>query len=101
MGVMRVPGTLGATIGPPADMLYAVDPDGVATISPSTCADTNRVEENWVTVVVGTGSEAVQDRPRTPQTTSCMPGLPIVPLTGDTLMSAGETNCSCTQHAII
>jgi len=26
------------TMGPPADMLYAVDPDGVATIRPSTCA---------------------------------------------------------------
>ena len=38
MGVMRVPGTLGATMGPPADMLYAVDPDGVAMIRPSTCA---------------------------------------------------------------
>ena len=34
-----LPGTLGATIGPPADMLYAVEPDGVAMIRPSTCAD--------------------------------------------------------------
>jgi hypothetical protein len=37
MGVIMMHGTLGATIGPPADMLYAVDPDGVATMSPSPC----------------------------------------------------------------
>lgn len=35
MGVRRVPGTEGATMGPPADRLYAVEPDGVAMISPS------------------------------------------------------------------
>ena len=38
MGVSRVPGTEGATIGPPADMLYAVEPDGVAIIKPSACS---------------------------------------------------------------
>lgn len=37
MGVSRVPGTDGATMGPPADRLYAVEPDGVAMISPSAC----------------------------------------------------------------
>lgn len=37
MGVSRVEGTLGATIGPPADMLYAVEPEGVAIIRPSAC----------------------------------------------------------------
>ena len=37
MGVMRVPGTEGATMGPPADMLYAVDPEGVAIMRPSAC----------------------------------------------------------------
>lgn len=37
MGVSRVPGTEGATMGPPADMLYAVEPDGVAMIKPSAC----------------------------------------------------------------
>ena len=37
MGVRRVPGTEGATMGPPADKLYAVEPDGVAMISPSAC----------------------------------------------------------------
>lgn len=40
MGVMRVPGTEGATMGPPADRLYAVDPEGVATIKPSACTGT-------------------------------------------------------------
>lgn len=34
-GVTSVHGTEGATIGPPAVMEYAVDPDGVATINPS------------------------------------------------------------------
>lgn len=38
MGVRRVPGTDGATMGPPADRLYAVEPDGVAMISPSACS---------------------------------------------------------------
>lgn len=37
IGVMTRQGTLGATMGPPADMLYAVDPDGVATMRPSPC----------------------------------------------------------------
>lgn len=37
MGVSSTHGTLGATMGPPADMLYAVEPDGVATINPSPC----------------------------------------------------------------
>lgn len=37
MGVSSVPGTDGATMGPPADRLYAVEPDGVAMISPSAC----------------------------------------------------------------
>lgn len=37
MGVRRVQGTDGATIGPPADMLYAVEPEGVAIIRPSAC----------------------------------------------------------------
>lgn len=35
IGVSSVDGTDGATIGPPADMEYAVDPVGVATINPS------------------------------------------------------------------
>src|SRR5262252_5418672 len=35
MGVMSSASTLGATIGPPAARLYAVDPVGVAMISPS------------------------------------------------------------------
>ena len=35
MGVMRVPATDGATMGPPADMLYAVLPLGVLMMSPS------------------------------------------------------------------
>ena len=34
-GVMIVQGTEGATIGPPAVMLYAVEPEGVAAIRPS------------------------------------------------------------------
>lgn len=37
MGVITIHGTLGATIGPPADMLYAVEPEGVATMTPSPC----------------------------------------------------------------
>lgn len=37
MGVSREQGTLGAAIGPPAAMLYAVLPEGVAMISPSAC----------------------------------------------------------------
>lgn len=39
MGVSSMHGTLGATIGPPTDMLYAVDPEGVATINPSPCSN--------------------------------------------------------------
>ena len=35
IGVSMVHGTEGATIGPPADTLYAVEPDGVQTIKPS------------------------------------------------------------------
>ena len=35
MGVMRVAGTKGDTMHPPAEMLYAVDPEGDATMSPS------------------------------------------------------------------
>lgn len=38
MGVMRVAGTSGDTMQPPAEMLYAVDPEGDATIRPSPCA---------------------------------------------------------------
>lgn len=38
MGVMRVAGTSGDTIQPPAEILYAVEPDGDATIRPSPCA---------------------------------------------------------------
>ena len=38
MGVSRVHGTLGAAMGPPAAMLYAVLPDGVAIIKPSACS---------------------------------------------------------------
>ena len=37
MGVSRVQGTLGAAMGPPAAMLYAVLPVGVAMIKPSAC----------------------------------------------------------------
>ena len=39
MGVSSVHGTLGAAMGPPAAMLYAVLPDGVAMIKPSACRD--------------------------------------------------------------
>ncbi len=54
MGVSSAHGTEGATMGPPADREYAVDPDGVAIISPSACV------------------------PRTPPSNSpvCMPTLP-------------------------
>ena len=38
MGVNRMHGTCGCTMEPPAARLYAVDPVGVATISPSPCA---------------------------------------------------------------
>lgn len=41
MGVSRVPGTEGATMGPPADMLYAVEPEGVAMIRPSAYNNNN------------------------------------------------------------
>lgn len=41
MGVRRVQGTLGETMGPPADKLYAVDPEGVAMMSPSACHPSN------------------------------------------------------------
>jgi len=34
-GVMRMDSTDGCTMGPPADMEYAVEPVGVATIKPS------------------------------------------------------------------
>lgn len=34
-GVIRVQGTEGATMGPPAVIEYAVEPLGVATMSPS------------------------------------------------------------------
>ena len=37
MGVSSAHGTEGATMGPPAEREYAVDPDGVAIISPSAC----------------------------------------------------------------
>jgi hypothetical protein len=37
MGVSTAHGTDGATMGPPQDMEYAVEPDGVAIISPSAC----------------------------------------------------------------
>ena len=37
MGVRRVQATEGTTIAPPAAVLYAVDPEGVAMISPSAC----------------------------------------------------------------
>lgn len=39
IGVNKVQGTLGAAIGPPAAMLYAVLPDGVAIIRPSACSE--------------------------------------------------------------
>ena len=35
IGVRTVHGTEGAIIGPPADMLYAVEPEGVAMMMPS------------------------------------------------------------------
>ena len=35
IGVTTIAGTDGCTIGPPADSEYAVEPVGVATISPS------------------------------------------------------------------
>lgn len=38
MGVMSVAGTKGDTIQPPAEMLYAVEPDGDAMMRPSPCA---------------------------------------------------------------
>lgn len=47
IGVMSVAGTSGETMHPPAEMLYAVDPEGDATISPSpwavvtSCPSTN------------------------------------------------------------
>ena len=37
MGVKRMAGTLGCTMEPPAATLYAVDPVGVANITPSAC----------------------------------------------------------------
>lgn len=37
MGVNNAHGTEGATIGPPQDIEYAVDPEGVAIIRPSAC----------------------------------------------------------------
>lgn len=37
IGVIKRPGVSGWTIDPPADMEYAVDPVGVAIISPSAC----------------------------------------------------------------
>lgn len=43
IGVMRVAGTSGDTMQPPAEMLYAVEPEGDATMSPSPCA----VVTNW------------------------------------------------------
>lgn len=38
MGVSSAHGTDGATMGPPDDREYAVEPEGVAMISPSACA---------------------------------------------------------------
>ena len=37
MGVSRVQFTEGTTIAPPAAVLYAVEPEGVAMINPSAC----------------------------------------------------------------
>lgn len=53
MGVKRIAGTVGARMDPPADMLYAVDPVGVAMRIPSAC-----------TVVSGTSSCTTQTERR-------------------------------------
>jgi len=60
MGVMRVPGTEGATMGPPADRLYAVDPEGVATINPSACRNSIPVNNYYHIIEEVTSSESYQ-----------------------------------------
>jgi hypothetical protein len=47
MGVITTHGTLGATMGPPFERLYAVEPVGVLTRRPSPCAKAR--EHNLVT----------------------------------------------------
>ena len=67
IGVRSTPGTSGCTIEPPAASEYAVEPVGVATITPSPLKDATKWSSQKQAISVRSG-----DGPRSTDTLACM-----------------------------